>query len=185
MTVIKRRPILNTDKERRISFYRDGCCDTGREDVGSHTICVVMTSAFLEFSKSRGNDLSTAVPEFGFPGLKPGDRWCLAGRKHSRQAKRRESSCAPLTRVLSLTARLLILTLRNGPCVIAVPPTLAVLVTRLLPACRVRQLLSMVPSSARANETGLGKRVGSTETRCRKAPKLPRRDTSNRGRRSC
>ena len=124
MTVIKRRPILNTDKERRISFYRDGCCDTGREDVGSHTICVVMTSAFLEFSKSRGNDLSTAVPEFGFPGLKPGDRWCLAGRKHSRQAKRRELSCAPLTRVLSLTARLLILTLRNGPCVIAVPPTL-------------------------------------------------------------
>ena len=58
-------------------FYRDGCCNTGREDVGSHTICVVMTSAFLEFSKSRGNDLSTAVPEFGFPGLKPGDRWCL------------------------------------------------------------------------------------------------------------
>jgi uncharacterized protein len=58
-------------------FYRDGCCNTGREDVGSHTICVVMTSAFLDFSKSRGNDLSTPVPEFGFPGLKPGDRWCL------------------------------------------------------------------------------------------------------------
>ena len=53
-------------------FYQDGCCNTGREDVGCHTICVVMTSAFLEFSKSRGNDLSTAVPEFGFPGLKPG-----------------------------------------------------------------------------------------------------------------
>ena len=58
-------------------FYRDGCCNTGREDVGSHTICAVMTSAFLEFSKSRGNDLSTPVPEFGFPGLKAGDRWCL------------------------------------------------------------------------------------------------------------
>ena len=58
-------------------FYRDGRCNTGREDVGSHTICAVMTSAFLEFSKSRGNDLSTAVPEFSFPGLKPGDRWCL------------------------------------------------------------------------------------------------------------
>jgi uncharacterized protein len=58
-------------------FYRDGCCNTGREDVGSHTICVVMTSAFLEFSKSRGNDLSTPVPAFGFPGLNPGDRWCL------------------------------------------------------------------------------------------------------------
>ena len=58
-------------------FYRDGCCNTGREDTGSHTICVVMTSAFLEFSKSRGNDLSTPVPTFGFPGLNPGDRWCL------------------------------------------------------------------------------------------------------------
>ena len=58
-------------------FYRDGCCDTGREDVDSHTVCAVMTSEFLGFSKSRGNDLSTPVPEFGFPGLKPGDRWCL------------------------------------------------------------------------------------------------------------
>ncbi len=58
-------------------FYRDGCCNTEREDIGSHTVCVVMTAAFLEFSKSRGNDLSTPVPEFGFAGLKPGDRWCL------------------------------------------------------------------------------------------------------------
>ena len=57
-------------------FYRDGCCNTAREDVGSHTICAVMTSAFLEFSKSRGNDLSTPVPAFGFPGLNPGYRWC-------------------------------------------------------------------------------------------------------------
>src|SRR6266446_945802 len=58
-------------------FFRHGCCDTGREDIGSHTVCAVMTAAFLEFSKSRGNDLSTPVPEFGFRGLKPGDRWCL------------------------------------------------------------------------------------------------------------
>jgi len=58
-------------------FFRDGCCNTGQEDIGSHTICVLMTAAFLEFSKSRGNDLSTAMPELGFPGLKPGDRWCL------------------------------------------------------------------------------------------------------------
>lgn len=58
-------------------FFRDGCCDTSREDVGSHTVCVMMTAAFLEFCKSRGNDLSTPRPEFGFPGLKPGDRWCL------------------------------------------------------------------------------------------------------------
>jgi uncharacterized protein (DUF2237 family) len=58
-------------------FFRDGCCDTSREDIGSHTVCAVMTAGFLEYSKSCGNDLSTPVPEFGFPGLKPGDRWCL------------------------------------------------------------------------------------------------------------
>jgi len=58
-------------------FFRDGCCNSGPEDFGSHTVCVVMTAAFLAFSKSSGNDLSTPVPEFGFRGLKPGDRWCL------------------------------------------------------------------------------------------------------------
>src|SRR5271167_2652857 len=58
-------------------FYRNGCCDTGREDVGSHTVCVEVTAEFLEFSKSRGNDLSTPMPDYGFPGLNPGDRWCL------------------------------------------------------------------------------------------------------------
>ncbi|MFO1100604.1 MAG: DUF2237 domain-containing protein [Xanthobacteraceae bacterium] len=58
-------------------FFRDGCCDTSREDIGSHTVCAVMTAEFLEFSKSRGNDLSTPIPELGFGGLKPGDRWCL------------------------------------------------------------------------------------------------------------
>lgn len=58
-------------------FFRDGCCDTSREDIGSHTVCAVMTAAFLDFSKARGNDLSTPMPDFGFPGLKPGDRWCL------------------------------------------------------------------------------------------------------------
>jgi uncharacterized protein (DUF2237 family) len=70
------------------SIHRDGCCNTGREDVGSHTICAVMTDAFLDFSKSRGNDLSTPVPELGFPGLKPGDRWCapLAGSIRSKSS---------------------------------------------------------------------------------------------------
>ncbi len=58
-------------------FFRDGCCDTSREDIGSHTVCALLTTGFLEYSKSCGNDLSTPVPEFGFPGLKPGDRWCL------------------------------------------------------------------------------------------------------------
>jgi uncharacterized protein (DUF2237 family) len=58
-------------------FFRNGCCDTGAEDVGSHTVCVVMTAEFLTFSKSCGNDLSTPMPDYGFPGLVPGDRWCL------------------------------------------------------------------------------------------------------------
>jgi uncharacterized protein (DUF2237 family) len=58
-------------------FFRNGCCDTGPEDAGSHTVCVVMTDDFLSFSKARGNDLSTPMPAYGFAGLKPGDRWCL------------------------------------------------------------------------------------------------------------
>ncbi len=58
-------------------FFRNGWCDTSREDVGSHTVCAVMTADFLTFSRAFGNDLTTPVPEFGFPGLKPGDRWCL------------------------------------------------------------------------------------------------------------
>ena len=58
-------------------FFRNGCCDTRADDVGSHTVCAVMTAGFLEFSKSQGNDLSTPLPEYGFAGLKPGDRWCL------------------------------------------------------------------------------------------------------------
>ena len=58
-------------------FYRTGCCETGPEDRGSHTVCAVMTEEFLAFSRAQGNDLSTPRPEFGFPGLRPGDQWCL------------------------------------------------------------------------------------------------------------
>src|ERR1700744_2319668 len=58
-------------------FFRNGCCETGPEDVGMHTVWAVMTAEFLEFSQLVGNDLSTPRPEFGFPGLEPGDRWCL------------------------------------------------------------------------------------------------------------
>lgn len=58
-------------------FFRDGCCATGPQDIGSHTVCVELTAEFLAFSKQRGNDLSTPMPEYGFAGLKPGDRWCL------------------------------------------------------------------------------------------------------------
>ena len=70
--------ILGACSERPLTgFFRDGCCHTSDEDLGSHTICVVLTAEFLAFSKSRGNDLSTPRPEYQFPGLKPGDRWCL------------------------------------------------------------------------------------------------------------
>ena len=58
-------------------FYRDGCCNTGPGDVGTHTVCAILTDEFLDFSRSKGNDLITPRPEFGFPGLKAGDRWCL------------------------------------------------------------------------------------------------------------
>jgi uncharacterized protein (DUF2237 family) len=58
-------------------FFRDGCCNTGPEDRGLHTVCVVMTAEFLAHSKAAGNDLSTPMPQYGFAGLKPGDRWCL------------------------------------------------------------------------------------------------------------
>jgi len=58
-------------------FYRNACCETGAEDVGLHTVCAVMTAEFLAFSRMAGNDLSTPMPALGFPGLKPGDRWCL------------------------------------------------------------------------------------------------------------
>ncbi len=58
-------------------FYRNGCCNTGPDDIGNHTVCAVMTAEFLRYSAAQGNDLSTPRPEFGFPGLQPGDRWCL------------------------------------------------------------------------------------------------------------
>jgi uncharacterized protein (DUF2237 family) len=61
----------------RTGFYRDGCCNTGPEDVGLHVVCVQVTAEFLAFARSRGNDLITPVPAFDFPGLKPGDRWCV------------------------------------------------------------------------------------------------------------
>ncbi len=62
-------------------FYRSGCCHTGPEDQGAHTVCAVMTAEFLAFSKAAGNDLSTPRKEFGFPGLAPGDRWCLCATR--------------------------------------------------------------------------------------------------------
>lgn len=69
--------LADCSHEPLTGFFRDGCCNTGPGDVGVHTVCAIVTAEFLEFSKSRGNDLSTPHPAFGFPGLQPGDRWCL------------------------------------------------------------------------------------------------------------
>lgn len=73
-------------------FFRDGCCNTGPEDRGLHVVCAVMTAAFLAFSRQAGNDLSTPMPAYGFPGLKPGDRWCLCA---ARWEEARRAGAAP------------------------------------------------------------------------------------------
>ncbi len=74
-------PLAECCSDPMTGFYRDGCCNTGPQDVGAHTVCVKVTRKFLEFSASRGNDLGTPMPEYGFPGLKPGDRWCLCAAR--------------------------------------------------------------------------------------------------------
>ena len=75
------QPLAPCSLDPLTGFYRDGCCNTDYDDVGIHVVCVKVTREFLQFSRLRGNDLSTPVPEAGFPGLKPGDQWCLcAGR---------------------------------------------------------------------------------------------------------
>ena len=73
-------------------FYRDGCCNTGADDPGVHVVCAVVTEDFLDLSLSQGNDLITAHPEHGFPGLTPGDRWCLCA---ARWAEALEAGAAP------------------------------------------------------------------------------------------
>ena len=70
-------PLAQCGMDPVTGFFRDGCCRTGREDLGSHTICAVVTAEFLAHQRRIGNDLSTPVPEFHFPGLHPGDRWCV------------------------------------------------------------------------------------------------------------
>lgn len=70
-------PLAICSTDPLTGFTRTGCCETGPDDVGSHTVCARVTAEFLAFSRSRGNDLSTPMPEYGFPGLKPGDRWCV------------------------------------------------------------------------------------------------------------
>lgn len=78
--------------EPMTGFLRDGCCNTGPQDVGAHVVCARVTAEFLEFTAGRGNDLSTPRPEFGFAGLKPGDSWCLCA---ARWQEALEAGCAP------------------------------------------------------------------------------------------
>jgi len=85
-------------------FFRDGHCNTCAEDAGSHTVCAVMTAEFLAFSKYVGNDLSTPRPEFGFSGLKPGDRWCLCA---SRFLQAHDEGCPPRVHLAATHARAL------------------------------------------------------------------------------
>jgi len=74
-------PLKSCSDRPLTGFYRTGCCHTGADDFGLHTVCVEVTADFLAFSKAQGNDLSTPQPDFGFPGLQPGDRWCLCAAR--------------------------------------------------------------------------------------------------------
>ena len=85
-------------------FFRDGMCNTCAADQGSHTVCAVLTKEFLAYSKYVGNDLSTPRPEFGFPGLKPGDQWCLCA---GRFLQAHDEGCAPLVNLAATHQRAL------------------------------------------------------------------------------
>jgi len=85
-------PLADCSHSPKTGWFRSGCCETDASDNGSHTVCAVMTVDFLEFSRSRGNDLSTPRPAFGFPGLKSGDCWCLCA---ARWQEAFEAGCAP------------------------------------------------------------------------------------------
>lgn len=85
-------PLETCSLAPRTGFTRSGACETGPQDLGSHTVCAKVTAEFLAYSRSRGNDLTTPMPAFGFPGLTPGDRWCLCA---ARWQEAFEAGCAP------------------------------------------------------------------------------------------
>ena len=97
--VVSERNVLGDELQEcgdpMTGFFRDGCCSTGAQDLGSHTICAVMTAEFLEHQRSIGNDLSTPMPQFRFPGLVPGDRWCVTAPNWARAQRRRRGSGGP------------------------------------------------------------------------------------------
>ncbi|WP_319824479.1 DUF2237 domain-containing protein [Thalassovita sp.] len=86
------KPLQECSRDPLTGFFRDGHCNTCAEDQGSHTVCAVMTAEFLAFSKYVGNDLTTPRPEYGFPGLNPGDHWCLCA---ARFLQAHDEGCAP------------------------------------------------------------------------------------------
>jgi len=96
--------LLSCSTEPLTGFYRNGCCSTGPDDFGSHTVCIVATEEFLEFSRSVGNDLSTPAPDWGFAGVKPGERWCLCA---SRWLEAHEAGHAPVVVLGATHARAL------------------------------------------------------------------------------
>lgn len=96
--------LAHCSDEPLTGFFRDGHCNTCAEDHGSHTICALMTEEFLAYSKYVGNDLSTPRPEFGFPGLKPGDQWCVCA---GRFLQAHDEGCAPQVRLQATHIRAL------------------------------------------------------------------------------
>jgi uncharacterized protein len=85
-------------------FFRNGCCNTDERDVGTHTVCAIITDAFLEFSKRQGNDLTTSRPEFNFKGLKEGDSWCLCALRWS---EANDAGCAPRVKLTATNIKTL------------------------------------------------------------------------------
>ncbi|MCX7552600.1 DUF2237 domain-containing protein [Marinicella sp. S1101] len=97
-------PLESCCEDPLTGFFRDGCCNTADEDLGMHTVCVELTDDFLQFSKRMGNDLITPRPEFNFPGLKAGDRWCLCA---SRWLQSHQAGVAPRVHIRSTHQRTL------------------------------------------------------------------------------
>ncbi len=97
-------PLQSCCTDPMTGFYRSGSCETGPQDFGAHVVCAEVTADFLAFSKSRGNDLSTPQPDFGFPGLKPGDRWCLCA---ARWVEALEAGTAPPVKLTATHERVL------------------------------------------------------------------------------
>ena len=114
-------PLDPCGTEPLTGFYRDGCCSTGPEDAGRHTICAVVTAEFLTHQRSIGNDLSTPMPEYRFPGLSPGDRWCVTARNWLRAF--RDGAAAPVVLASTNAAVLDIVPIEVlTQCAVDVPP---------------------------------------------------------------